>query len=124
MLQTIGQAYDDMQSQNQQLLQQITERDDYNVKVNSVGPVNSAAFQKKQLSLCLPLFLPNLLWNNTNESPPLWLLFQLVLEGLRSRQMGDVLLVEKNMLEKSVHHTRKTVDVYEFKAGRIEDQVV
>lgn len=38
--------------------------------------------------------------------------------------MGDVLLVEKNMLEKSVHHTKKTVDVYDFKAGRIEDQVV
>lgn len=35
MLQTIGQAYDDMQTQNQQLLQQITERDDYNIKVIS-----------------------------------------------------------------------------------------
>lgn len=33
-LQTIGQAYDDMQTQNQHLLQQITERDDYNIKVN------------------------------------------------------------------------------------------
>ncbi|KZV49042.1 hypothetical protein F511_10993 [Dorcoceras hygrometricum] len=32
-LETIGQAYDDMQTQNQQLLQQITERDDYNVKL-------------------------------------------------------------------------------------------
>ncbi|CAL5388107.1 unnamed protein product [Camellia sinensis] len=32
-LETIGQAYDDMQAQNQQLLQQITERDNYNVKL-------------------------------------------------------------------------------------------
>ncbi|KAH6825748.1 hypothetical protein C2S53_006854 [Perilla frutescens var. hirtella] len=78
-IETIGQAYDDMQSQNQQLLQQITERDDYNVK--------------------------------------------LVLEGVRSRQMGDALLMEKSMLEKSVHHTRKTVEFYDFKAGRIEDQL-
>ncbi|THG04915.1 hypothetical protein TEA_005733 [Camellia sinensis var. sinensis] len=31
-IETIGQAYDDMQAQNQQLLQQITERDNYNVK--------------------------------------------------------------------------------------------
>jgi hypothetical protein len=31
--QSIGQAYDDMQNQNQHLLQQITERDDYNIKV-------------------------------------------------------------------------------------------
>lgn len=32
-IETIGQAYDDMQNQNQQLLQQITERDDYNNKL-------------------------------------------------------------------------------------------
>ena len=32
-LQTIGQAYEDMQTQNQHLLQQVAERDDYNIKV-------------------------------------------------------------------------------------------
>jgi hypothetical protein len=32
--QTIGQAYEDMQTQNQRLLQQITERDDYNSQVS------------------------------------------------------------------------------------------
>jgi E3 ubiquitin-protein ligase BRE1 len=32
-IETIGQAYDDIQTQNQHLLQQITERDDYNVKL-------------------------------------------------------------------------------------------
>ncbi|CAN1845188.1 E3 ubiquitin-protein ligase BRE1-like 1 [Linum perenne] len=32
-IETIGQAYDDMQTQNQQLLQQVTERDDYNIKL-------------------------------------------------------------------------------------------
>ncbi|CAL5389585.1 unnamed protein product [Camellia sinensis] len=37
-LETIGQAYDDMQAQNQQLLQQITERDNYNVKLRSRSP--------------------------------------------------------------------------------------
>lgn len=34
VLQTIGQAYEDMQTQNQRLLQQISKRDDYNIKVN------------------------------------------------------------------------------------------
>lgn len=33
LAQTIGQAYEDMQMQNQRLLQQVTERDDYNIKV-------------------------------------------------------------------------------------------
>ncbi|KAM3238484.1 E3 ubiquitin-protein ligase BRE1-like 1 [Capsicum annuum] len=32
-IETIGQAYDDMQAQNQQLFKQITERDDYNIKL-------------------------------------------------------------------------------------------
>ncbi|CAH9083731.1 unnamed protein product [Cuscuta epithymum] len=36
-IETIGQAYDDMQTQNQQLLQQITERDDYNIKLVMEG---------------------------------------------------------------------------------------
>lgn len=34
--QTIGQAYEDMQTQNQHLLQQMTERDDYNIKVHCI----------------------------------------------------------------------------------------
>jgi E3 ubiquitin-protein ligase BRE1 len=32
-MQTIGQAYEDMQMQNQRLLRQISDRDDYNIKV-------------------------------------------------------------------------------------------
>ncbi|PON65184.1 Cdk-activating kinase assembly factor [Parasponia andersonii] len=32
-IETIGQAYEDMQTQNQHLLQQVAERDDYNIKV-------------------------------------------------------------------------------------------
>ncbi|KAK4488538.1 hypothetical protein RD792_004302, partial [Penstemon davidsonii] len=78
-IETIGQAYDDMQTQNQQLLQQITERDDYNIK--------------------------------------------LVLEGVGARQVGDALLLEKRTLEKAVQQTKTTVDFYNFKAGRIEDQM-
>ncbi|XP_040993640.1 E3 ubiquitin-protein ligase BRE1-like 1 isoform X2 [Juglans microcarpa x Juglans regia] len=35
-IESIGQAYDDMQNQNQHLLQQITERDDYNIKFDGV----------------------------------------------------------------------------------------
>ncbi|PON33407.1 Cdk-activating kinase assembly factor [Parasponia andersonii] len=36
-IETIGQAYDDMQTQNQHLLLQITERDDYNIKLALEG---------------------------------------------------------------------------------------
>ncbi|KAA3470941.1 E3 ubiquitin-protein ligase BRE1-like 2 isoform X3 [Gossypium australe] len=35
-IETIGQAYEDMQTQNQHLLQQMTERDDYNIKVHCI----------------------------------------------------------------------------------------
>ncbi|KAG6544299.1 hypothetical protein Mapa_014302 [Marchantia paleacea] len=36
-IETIGQAYEDMQTQNQRLLQQLTERDDYNVQLVAEG---------------------------------------------------------------------------------------
>ncbi|GMH00632.1 hypothetical protein Nepgr_002471 [Nepenthes gracilis] len=39
-IETIGQAYDDMQNQNQHMLQQITERDDYNIKLVLEGTRN------------------------------------------------------------------------------------
>ncbi|XP_022897217.1 E3 ubiquitin-protein ligase BRE1-like 1 [Olea europaea var. sylvestris] len=78
-IETIGQAYDDMQTQNQKLLQEISERDDYNMK--------------------------------------------LVSEGVQSRQMGDDLLMEKRSLERAIQQTKTSVDFYDTKAPRIEDQL-
>uniref|UniRef100_A0A803LI99 E3 ubiquitin protein ligase n=1 Tax=Chenopodium quinoa TaxID=63459 RepID=A0A803LI99_CHEQI len=78
-IETIGQAYDDMQNQNQHLLQQITERDDYNIK--------------------------------------------LVLEGQRSKQSHDLLLAEKQSLQKKIQQGSVSQDFFEMKAARIEDQV-
>ncbi|KAL2460873.1 E3 ubiquitin-protein ligase BRE1-like 1 [Abeliophyllum distichum] len=78
-IETIGQAYDDMQTQNQKLLHQISERDDYNMK--------------------------------------------LVFEGVHSRQMGDDLLMEKRSLERAIQQTKTSVDFYNTKAARIEDQL-
>ncbi|XP_022145595.1 E3 ubiquitin-protein ligase BRE1-like 1 [Momordica charantia] len=78
-IETIGQAYDDMQTQNQHLLQQITERDDYNIK--------------------------------------------LVLEGVRARQLQEIMLIEKQTLEKEIQHANASLVLYEMKAARIEDQL-
>ena len=38
--QTIGQAYEEMQTQNSRLLHQITERDDYNTQVYGVSIIH------------------------------------------------------------------------------------
>ncbi|KAE8660865.1 E3 ubiquitin-protein ligase BRE1-like 1 [Hibiscus syriacus] len=78
-IESIGQAYDDMQTQNQQLLQQITERDDYNIK--------------------------------------------LFLEGLRAKQLQDTLLLEKHAMEKEIQQASASLDFYNMKAARIEDQL-
>lgn len=78
-IETIGQAYDDMQTQNQHLLQQITERDDYNIK--------------------------------------------LVLEGVRARQLQEIMLIEKQALENEVQQANASLVLYEMKAARIEDQL-
>ncbi|OWM81958.1 hypothetical protein CDL15_Pgr027156 [Punica granatum] len=78
-IESIGQAYDDMQSQNQQLLQQITERDDYNIK--------------------------------------------LVLEGVKARQIRDSLLMERQTLEKQIQQATASIDFFNMKVGRMEDQL-
>ncbi|XVE76891.1 hypothetical protein DITRI_Ditri13aG0016800 [Diplodiscus trichospermus] len=78
-IESIGQAYDEMQTQNQQLLQQITERDDYNIK--------------------------------------------LVLEGVRAKQLLDALLLEKHTMEKDIQLASASLDFYDMKAARIEDQL-
>ncbi|XP_045796982.1 E3 ubiquitin-protein ligase BRE1-like 1 isoform X2 [Trifolium pratense] len=78
-LQTIGQAYDDMQTQNQHLLHQITERDDYNIK--------------------------------------------LVLEGVRARQKTDSLIMEKQLMEQEIQQSNVSLNLYDTKAARIEDQI-
>ncbi|KDP28843.1 hypothetical protein JCGZ_14614 [Jatropha curcas] len=78
-IETIGQAYDDMQTQNQHLLQQITERDDYNIK--------------------------------------------LVLEGVRARQLRDSLLTEKKTMEREIQQANISLDFYNVKSARIEDQL-
>ncbi|KAF9668749.1 hypothetical protein SADUNF_Sadunf14G0035900 [Salix dunnii] len=78
-IETIGQAYDDMQTQNQHLLQQITERDDYNIK--------------------------------------------LVLEGVRARQHRDSLLMDKQSMEKEIQQANISLDFFDVKAARIEDQL-
>lgn len=77
-IETIGQAYDDMQTQNQHHMQQITERDDYNIK--------------------------------------------LVLEGVQARQLRDALLADKQTMEKALKQAKESVDFYDMKAARIEDQ--
>ncbi|KAL3516889.1 hypothetical protein ACH5RR_023791 [Cinchona calisaya] len=78
-IETIGQAYDDMQTQNQQLLQQITERDDYNIK--------------------------------------------LVLEGMRTRQLGDGLLMEKQNTESSIQQANASANFHNMKVAKLEDQL-
>ncbi|XP_040370193.1 E3 ubiquitin-protein ligase BRE1-like 1 isoform X2 [Rosa chinensis] len=78
-IETIGQAYDDMQTQNQHLLQQITERDDYNIK--------------------------------------------LVLEGMRARQTQNAVLMDKRKMEREIQQGNASLNFYEMKATRIEDQL-
>ncbi|KAL9228837.1 hypothetical protein vseg_004374 [Gypsophila vaccaria] len=78
-IETIAQAYDDMQNQNQHLMKQIIERDDYNIK--------------------------------------------LVLEGLRGKQTRDLLLMEKQVLQRTIQQANVSRDLFKVKVARIEDQV-
>ena len=52
-----------------------------------------------------------------------WLFFQLVLEGVRARQLQGALIMENDSMQKAIQRTRESVDLYDMKAARIEDQV-
>lgn len=50
-------------------------------------------------------------------------LIQLVLEGLRARQVGNSLLMEKRTMARALEQANASVGFCEMKATRIDDQV-
>lgn len=50
-------------------------------------------------------------------------LFQLVLEGVRSRQLQDSILMEKQTMEREFQRANTSLGFFVLKAGRIDDQV-
>lgn len=52
------------------------------------------------------------------------LFLQLILEGVRARQSQEIMLIEKQTLEKEVQQANASLVLYEMKAARIEDQVI
>lgn len=48
---------------------------------------------------------------------------QLVLEGVRARQKQDSLLMEKRVIEQEIQQANISLNLYDVKATRIEDQV-
>ncbi|PKA46449.1 E3 ubiquitin-protein ligase BRE1-like 1 [Apostasia shenzhenica] len=78
-IESIGQAYGDTQTQNQQLLQQITERDGYN--------------------------------------------FKLVMEGVKARQLQDVMNSEVRVMDKKILEANSLIDLYGIKATQLDEQL-
>ena len=52
------------------------------------------------------------------------ILFQLVLEGVRARQLQDTLLMNKQTMERELQQASASLNFYDVKAARIEDQVL
>ena len=52
-------------------------------------------------------------------SPP----FQLLLEGVRARQLQDALFMDKRTLEREIQQANLSFNFFDMKAARIEDQV-
>ncbi|MBA0853578.1 hypothetical protein Goshw_019395 [Gossypium schwendimanii] len=136
-LESIGQAYDDMQTQNQQLLLQITERDDYNIKVIDLFGLGYSAHLKALDSRFIMLFCDiyihvEYLYVSVGLLEFLLLKldlvasmvpFQLVLERAKAKQLQDALLLEKHTMEKEIQQSSASLNFYEMKAAKIEDQL-
>ncbi|PPD66514.1 hypothetical protein GOBAR_DD36612 [Gossypium barbadense] len=56
-------------------------------------------------------------------TPPNISRMRLVLEGLRAKQLQDTLLLEKHNMEKEIQQANTSLDFYNMKAARIEDQL-
>ena len=54
----------------------------------------------------------------------LWLLLQLVLEGVRARQQQNAVLMDNRKMEREIQQGHHSLNFYNMKAARIEDQVL
>lgn len=110
-----------MQTQNQHLLQQVTERDDYNLKVCLVivcidaSLLCSAFFVFRQF--CSPmhgLVIPNFFMRS---------LMQLVSESVKTKQAQSALLSEKQALEKQLQQINASIESLKMRISHSEEQV-
>ncbi|KAF9615523.1 hypothetical protein IFM89_024150 [Coptis chinensis] len=108
-IETIGQAYEDMQTQNQHLLQQITERDDYNIKLVQEG------VRARQLQVVLHMekqAMENELWQ-ANASMDFY--------HLKGARIEEQLRMFSEQREKLAEDRRRSSAVFENGQKRLLD---
>lgn len=77
-------------------------------------------FQEKALFMCIQRKSYLL----TFMCCPIVHILQLVLEGVRARQLQQTVFIEKQNLENEIQQANASLVLYEMKAARIEDQVI
>ncbi|XP_043720938.1 E3 ubiquitin-protein ligase BRE1-like 1 isoform X2 [Telopea speciosissima] len=108
-IESIGQAYEDMQTQNQHLLQQITERDDYNIKLVLEG------VRGRQLQDAL------LMEKQTMENRLLQANASLHLYDLKTLRIEDQLKMSSEQVQKLTEDRRHSSAAFENTQKRITD---
>lgn len=116
-----------MQTQNQHLLQQLTDRDDYNIKVclvviyigvhfvtMSLFPITSVAYFSDSLTT-VGLAIRNCFMRS---------FMQLVSESVKTKQAQSVLLSEKQALTKQLQQINASVEFLKMKISYSEEQVI
>jgi E3 ubiquitin-protein ligase BRE1 len=111
--QTIGQAYEDMQTQNQRLLQQISERDDYNLKVRMQYQFCVLAF----ILMIAPLKHVDVFSFLTIS------LKQLIYESFKTKQVYASLIEQKQILTNRLKQINTLGDCFKQRAARLEEHV-
>ncbi|XP_042511746.1 E3 ubiquitin-protein ligase BRE1-like 1 [Macadamia integrifolia] len=108
-IESIGQAYEDMQTQNQHLLQQITERDDYNIKLVLEG------VRGRQLQDAM------LMERQTMESRLLQANALLDLYDLKAARIDDQLKMYLEQVQKLTEDRRHSLATLENTQKRLTD---
>lgn len=108
-----------MQTQNQHLLQQVTERDDYNIKVCSVIYTLITKLLRFSFFInfylgCLGYFWPGFV---------VGVILQLVSESVKTKQMQSFLLSEKQALAKQLQQVNIALESLKLRIAQSEEQV-
>ncbi|CAI7837316.1 unnamed protein product [Closterium sp. NIES-54] len=116
--QTIGAAYEEMQSQNRRLLQQISERDEYNTQLIAEG------VKARQLQASLQAEKQSMETRMQHATAAADVHKQRVVRlEEQSRQVQASLQAEKQSMETRMQHATAAADVHKQRVVRLEEQV-
>ncbi|EMS62687.1 hypothetical protein TRIUR3_27972 [Triticum urartu] len=132
-IESIGQAYEDIQTQNQQLLQQIIERDDHNTKEGMDEASKTALPCMEETDwecfASVPKMRQALVLRNAAVFDSMHAqgdqigILKIFMEGVKVKQAQDTLHLELCNLNRNLRQAKGLMDLYKDKIAQLDDKL-